>query len=393
MSELSLYTANDYIILSLPKSAQPASDPTIDVDFYLKNLLLDGKTYVSNFTIPEFKIGSLDSLVVQSEELSKIDNNLQQSITKIVDVLTNLNEANSNNYKTLPIDKSSLPEYLSDFHWNTRKFKLDKPVQNLINEITEESLQLDNDVKATSTNYINAKQQLVAAERKQTGDLSVRSLHDIVKADDFILDSEYLTTVLVAVPHSFEKQFLNTYETLADNVVPRSASALSSDSEYTLYNVHLFKKSVHKFVSMCRENKFVPREFHYSEQLIDDLKKEHDQAASLENNLRKELVRLAKAAYSDVFMNWFHIKALRVFVESVLRYGLPPQFNTKILAVPPKTLSKAKTELINNFGYLGGSAFVKDKKGNVKQNDSSLHEYASLVDTDYEPFVMYFVNF
>ncbi|KAH3900141.1 probable V-type proton ATPase subunit C [Saccharomycodes ludwigii] len=391
MSNTALYTSNDFILISLPQSAQPSTS-NIKADDWLNRELLEGKVYVSDFDIPEFQIGSLDSLVVESEELSKIDNQLEQSITKIVDILGGLSEANSNNYKTLPINSVPLPEYLEHFHWNTRKFKLDKSIKTLINDITNESLQLDSDVKATSSNYNNARQQLVAADRKKTGDLSVRSLHDIVKPSDFILNSEYLTTILVAVPKSLEKNFVNSYETLADNVVPRSASCLATDSEYCLYNVHLFKKSVNKFCQACRENKFIPRDFQYSEELIESLKKEHDEAASLENSLRIELVRLAKTAYSDIFMNWFHIKALRVYVESVLRYGLPPQFITKIIAVPPKLLSKCKQELTKNFGYLGGNAFVKDKKGNIKHNDSSLHEYASLVDTDYQPFVMYTIN-
>lgn len=35
-----------------------------------------------------------------------------------------------------------------------------------------------------------------------SGNLSVRSLADVVSKDDFIRDSEYLETVLVAVPKS-----------------------------------------------------------------------------------------------------------------------------------------------------------------------------------------------
>ena len=111
-----------------------------------------------------------------------------------------------------------------------------------------------------------------------------------------------------------------------------------------------------------------------------------------DRSLRVQLVRLAKTAYVDIFINWFHIKALRVYVESVLRYGLPPHFNIKIIAVPPKNLSKCKSELIDAFGFLGGNAFMKDKKGKINKQDTSLHQYASLVDTEYEPFVMYIIN-
>ncbi|SCU99971.1 LAMI_0G02036g1_1 [Lachancea mirantina] len=387
-----LHTAREFLLLSLPLNARPAVAQSKDTETWLQNGLIEGKAFVSKFEIPEFKIGSLDTLVQQSEELSKIDSQVGTSIGKISEILASLSESQTNAYKTVSVQNVPIPEYLEHFQWQTRKFKLDKSIKELISDISEESFQLDADVRATSTDYSNAKTNLAAAERKKTGDLSVRSLHDIVKPEDFILNSEYLTTVLVAVPQSLKEDFCKTYETLAKNVVPSSASVLKEDDEYALYNVHMFKKSVNQFVSACREKRYVPREFNYSEELIDQLKKEHDSAASLEHSLRVQLVRLAKTAYSDVFINWFHVKALRVFVESVLRYGLPPHFNTKIIAVPPKNLSKCKTELVKEFGYLGGNAFSKDKSGKIKQNDASLHEYAAIVDTDYEPFVMYTIE-
>ena len=387
-----LYTANEFVLFSVPSSAKPINNSGLDTDTWLQQQLLGGKTFVSNFEVPEFKIGSLDTLIVESEELSKIDNQMGASIGKIIEILSGFNESNTNDYKTIPINNVPVPQYLENFHWQTRKFKLDKDIKELISMISGESSQLDADVRATYTNYNNAKTNLAAAERKQTGDLSVRSLHDIVKPEDFVLHSEHLTTILVAVPKSLKAKFEESYETLAKNVVPGSASILSQDSEYILYNVHLFKKNLQEFITGCREQKFIPREFNYSEELIEELKKEHDSAASLEHSLRLQLVRLAKAAYVDVFMNWFHIKTLRVYVESVLRYGLPPHFNTKIIAVPPKMLNKCKTELVAAFGFLGGNAFAVDKNGKINKDDSNLHQYASLVDTEYEPFVMYTVT-
>jgi len=37
--------------------------------------------------------------------------------------------------------------------------------------------------------------------------------------------------------------------------------------------------------------------------------------------------------FSEAFEAWIHLKALRVFVESVLRYGLPPNFAAIIFQV------------------------------------------------------------
>jgi V-type H+-transporting ATPase subunit C len=49
--------------------------------------------------------------------------------------------------------------------------------------------------------------------------------------------------------------------------------------------------------------------------------------------MQNELVRIAKSAFSDTFQAWTHLKALRIFVESVLRYGLPPEFVSAVIKV------------------------------------------------------------
>lgn len=48
--------------------------------------------------------------------------------------------------------------------------------------------------------YGLVKSTLAGLQRKTTGNLSTKTLNDIVKRDNFVLDSEYLTTLIVAVP-------------------------------------------------------------------------------------------------------------------------------------------------------------------------------------------------
>ena len=330
-----MYTAKDFIIVSLPENARPSQNPETDVSTWLETGLINGRSYVAEFPIPDFKIGSLDSLVLQSEELAKIDSQIYSSLQKIVEILHALTDTQ---VSSITINKQSIPEYLTHFQWDSRKFKLDKSMKELIHDLSIESFQLDADVRATYSNYNNAKSNLAAAERKKTGDLSVRSLHDIVKAEDFILDSEYLTTVLVAVPKNLKHDFEKNYESLAEKVVPGSASILKQDDEFILYNVHLFKKYQQDFQNACRERKYIPRDFAYSEEFINKLKQEHDTAASEEQSLRVQLIRLVKTAFQDVFVNWLHIKALRVYVDSITLIDAGFHKKTLVIAELPNVL-------------------------------------------------------
>jgi V-type H+-transporting ATPase subunit C len=70
-------------------------------------------------------------------------------------------------------------------------------------------------------------------------------------------------------------------------------------------------------------------------------KKNYGYYVSKTKLIKNELVRITKAAFADIFQAWTHLKALRIFVESVLRYGLPPEFISAVIKVCP-LLSRAE---------------------------------------------------
>ena len=204
--------------------------------------------------------------------------------------------------------------------------------------------------------------------------------------------SEYLNTLLVAVPRSSSKEWLKSYETLSQFVVPRSAKKLAEDSEFDLYAVTVFKKYANDFVHKCREMKFTPRDFIYDEEQLETDRRDFDVTSSSERKQWNDTIRLAHATFSDAFQCWMHLKALRVFVESVLRYGLPPVFMSCIIKPVPKQL-KALGRLLNkNYGYLGGEGSLSKKGG--KSSGADLEgEFAHLMlDTDYTPYVWFPIN-
>jgi hypothetical protein len=126
-------------------------------------------------------------------------------------------------------------------------------------------------------------------------------------------------------------------------VVPRSANKLAADDEFNLFAVTTFKKHSNDFVHKCREKRWTPREYKYKEGGKEEEAKETDQLLKDEKKLWGEALRLGRTGYSESAMIWVHVMALRVFVETVLRYGLPLDFVCGIVQVrhlhpfsPPK---------------------------------------------------------
>ena len=158
------------------------------------------------------------------------------------------------------------------------------------------------------------------------GNLSNRSLTAIVNPSLLIQDSEYLETHLIAVPNQIVKDFLKSYETISPMVVPRSAQQIESDDEFTLYVVTTFKRHSVEFLHKCRESKWTPRDYKYREGGREAEQQEVERVGKEERKVWGEALRLGRTAWGEGVMAWLHVMVLRVFVETVLRYGLPLSF-------------------------------------------------------------------
>ena len=176
-----------------------------------------------------------------------------------------------------------------------------------------------------------------------SGNLSNKSLTSVINPSAIIQNSEYLETHLIAVPKQLTKDFLKSYETLAPMVVPRSASQLADDDEYSLYGVTTFKKHSHDFLHKCREQKWTPRDFKFEEGGREKESEELEKVRKDKEKVWREAVNLGRTAWGEAVMAWVHVLALRVFVETVLRYGLPLNFVCGLVRVGPFPLSNSSS--------------------------------------------------
>lgn len=135
------------------------------------------------------------------------------------------------------------------------------------------------------------------------------------------------------MPNPAVKDFYKSYESLAPMVVPRSATQVAADDEFTLFAVASFKKHSAEFLHKCREKRWTPRDYKYKEGGKEEEAQEAHQLAQDEKKLYGEALRLGRTGYSESAMVWIHVLALRVFVETVLRYGLPLDFVCGLIQV------------------------------------------------------------
>lgn len=325
------------------------------------------------FAVPSFKIGTLDALVQHADDLAKLDGACEAAVAKVADSLKGILDGDEDKVAQQKIvnDKPT-DQYLRSFQWNKVRYRADRPLEELIDNLQKELQNTDNDVKAKFNQYHGIKTNLAALERKQTGNLATKSLTPIVDPKLLVQDSEYLETHLVVVPTNARKDFLRSYETLAPMVVPRSSIQVAQDDEFTLFAVTTFKKTSPEFLQKCREQKWTPRQYKYVEGGKEEEQRELKRVEKEAKKARTEALLIGRTGWSESVMIWAHVMTLRVFVETVLRYGLPLEFVSALIQTTPKQAKKVKTALDSAYSYLGGNAFGRDKHGRVTKDDASL---------------------
>ncbi|EQK98410.1 hypothetical protein G6O67_003875 [Ophiocordyceps sinensis] len=361
-----------YALLSLPLGVFDSSDRDDAISGLSATVSPDNGS-VGPFRIPDFKIGTLDALVQQADDLAKLEASCQAVVAKVGDSLRQLlnnDEERLASYKM--VNDKPTDQYIRGFSWNKIRYRADKSLGELLDTLQKELVTVDNDVKTKFNQYNSVKTNLAALQRRQTGNLATKSLTPIVDPRLLVQDSEFIETHLIAVPTNVKKDFIKTYETLSPMVVPRSAVEVDHDDEFTLFTAATFKKHSPDFIHKCREQKWTPRQYTYVQGGREEEQRELDRVTNEERKVCGEALRMGRTGWSESVMVWIHVLTLRVFVEAVLRYGLPLDYVTALVKTTSKLAPKLKSALDSNYSYLGGNAFGRDKRGRVTKDDAAM---------------------
>uniref|UniRef100_A0A3B3XWL9 V-type proton ATPase subunit C n=1 Tax=Poecilia mexicana TaxID=48701 RepID=A0A3B3XWL9_9TELE len=301
------------------------------------------------FSIPDLKVGILDSLVRVSDDLLKLDALTESLIKKTCQCLKEVMEptgvkvqehdlangdhgTHQKSAATSPLKtylaslRVDLMNRVTKFQWDKAKYPTALPLSTLTDIINKEISQVETELRSRATAYNSLKASLESLELNLNGNLQTRSLNDVLRKDDLVV-SEYLTTLLVVVSREKYLRWEKSYESLSEFVVPRSS-------------------------------RFIVRDYSFDEE-------ERKQQEIMKLSVHKKdqygiFVRWLKVNFTQVFIAWIHLKALRVFVESVLRYGLPVNYQALLLETDRKRSKKLKEELSSLFVHLDPTASMKE---------------------------------
>lgn len=336
-------------------------------------------TPLYRFNIPNLRVGTLDSLLALSDDLTKSNSFVEGVSHKIRRQIEDLERVSGVESSSLTVDGVPVDSYLTRFVWDDAKYPTMSPLREIVDTIQGQVAKIEDDLKVRVAEYNNVRSQLNTINRKQSGSLAVRDLSNLVKPEDIVM-SENLITLLAVVPKYSQKDWLSSYETLTSYVVPRSSKKLYEDNEYALYTVTLFRRVADNFRISARERGFQIRDFEYNSEAQEGRKQELERLIRDQENLRSSLLQWCYTSYGEVFSSWMHFCAVRVFAESILRYGLPPSFLACVLAPSVKSEKKVRP-ILEGLCDNSNSAYWKSEEdvGGMAGlgGDADTHPYVS----------------
>lgn len=127
-----------------------------------------------------------------------------------------------------------------------------------------------------------------------------------------------------------------------------------------------------------REMRCVIREFSYDGNKSGGIEGQIEVAKQQANHALSTILRWCQVHYGEIYAGWIHLKVIRGFVESVLRYGLPVNFVAMFMEPNMSKEKQIKASLINTISQLRPELAVKKSAADEEEDED---------DTDHLPFV------
>lgn len=251
----------------------------------------------------------------------------------------------------------NINEAISEFSWDESKYpKNNKTISEIMNKINEKYSETRKTIKAKSDDYSNSQNEIKMKQKGKSEALTLmkQDYRDLVsRSKQEMKTSDYLCTMLCFVPAGSEKYFLENYFKIADGfVVPYSALRIDrgEDEKIALYRVVVMKNVKDDFKNQCQgQLRVACRE--YDEEELSKKPAEEREIEILANQIKDKkanLIRIAISGFSEVYYALLHLKYLRLYVESCLKYTTGDYYSV-VVFTPKEREQKLVSAMIKTF--------------------------------------------
>jgi len=374
-------TAGDSLfwLISVPNNARERDESAVQAA-QQKRLQSDARAHKFGVN-RDLRVGTMDALMSLSDDLAKVDIFVEGVVRKLARQIYELDaDAAAAGRPVLTVNSAQPEHFLTHFQWDEAKYPSKSTLRDLTKQISEECSKLEEEYRGKLGEYQQTLTTLSALDRRDTGNLLVRNLADIV-TEKHITYTEHITTLLVVLPKYQLSEWQQCYESLCQFVVPRSSDVIREDVDLVLVNIKLFRNFTDEVKAKCRERRWTVRDFQFDPTTVATQDAEKQRLTENRQVQGQKLMIWCKSMFTEAFQAWIHLKCMRLFVESVLRYGLPLNFSATLIHLEKKSNEKRVREVLEQMykGLVGARVMSGDAK-DEKEDD------------EYYPYVFFALN-
>jgi V-type H+-transporting ATPase subunit C len=349
---MSNHKKQDYWLISVPRQNK---DQFSEIKQTCGEYIVDSVQFKIPGTNPNdenvgLRVGKFDSLITLSDEMRKLDLHVEATTRKISSQYLDLIEEIKENPKEFDVKGASPQTFLTKFQWEKARLNVKKSLPELVRLIEVGIAKIDAELRAKNTEYNTLAGKLRQIQQSTQGNLLTRDITKEMETSKMIpFESKFLQALFVVVPSSQINDWLKSYETMTEFVVPDSAELLCQENDFSLYKVVLFKHVADDFKQKAKEKRCVVRKYEptnvTSAVEVGKLQQKYEK-------LRAGLLRWIANNFGEAYFLWVHLKAIQCYVESILRFGLPADFEVVLIQPSKDGASHVEKRLRSKYQYL-----------------------------------------
>ncbi len=140
-------------------------------------------------------------------------------------------------------------------------------------------------------------------------------------------------------------------------------------------------------INNAREKKYILRKFTFDQKKLGKLQNQIQHANSQLQMMQTMLRDFCKSHFGEVYIGWIHLKIVKAFVESVLRYGVPSDNIPKYISFFVQPDSKLEPQALSALTSIIIKQIPELSAGYAIDNDSEETE-----DSEQLPYVFHSFN-
>lgn len=311
-----------------------------------------------------FKLGSLDSMLLNLERTKKLESLSENFLKRIEKIYTEISPDKSlvNNKLDSNVGPKDIDIFLKKFEWDDIRFPRSGSLFDQIKHMEEKLKSMDKNLKIKQTNYSDSKTLISnTVDKKQSfssfvnNDLNDTILEQIQKSKSVVkpnlfVSTSYLQSVIVFIPKQKLENFIENYEMDNDFIVPKSFTQILEKFNYVMGHIVCFKKAIDDVkITFKDKYKTIAREFEFLPELA---KKNKDNKKKIVSQNKTDLELLNSTcieAFKEVMVMVIHLKVFVIIIDSSLRFGSIDKFTVCLLFFEASKQSRVINKMIQNY--------------------------------------------